>query len=392
VQTSSEGLVWAGRRTGRPPGSSFGGAPVLPPATFTSLVGALGDLAAMADHWNSRAAAVLRNLSPPRVLLHPGEDASPQGRPTDMRVAVLEHPAGVAGTVVPALIELASDVAVGSVAVDPGYWLSPVTRGMRGSPPHASAPVWTTNWNRRHLPKLRGFPAPALPRTVAGAWATGRSRVLLIDTGDSRAVRQASFLVQRINTQDHPPRDWHGHGTSIGDLVRLRAPNAAVTALRIFAPGSRYSASPALLAALNWALHPIAGADIVCVAQRAEIGNDHAEHLAVVLTILEHAVREGFPLPVVVCAAGNSRGRRMVEWMSLPATAPGVLAVRAIGWRGDLLRYNCVPPRGATVDLVEAYGGEEHEPIGMTAAPSSEVRMIGTSYAAALVVGALAAG
>ena len=159
------------------------------------------------------------------------------------------------------------------------------------------------------------------------------------------------------------PQDWHGHGTSLGDLIRLRAPKAAVAALRVFEPGSPYSASPALLAALNWALHPIAGADVVCVAQRAEVSDDHGEHVAVILSILRRAVTDGFPLPVAVCAVGNSRRRRGRDLMALPATAPGVLAVRAVGWRGNPLDYNCQLPLGTVVDMVDAYGGEKRDPI-----------------------------
>ena len=403
MRASLERYVQTRRGAGLPPRGRGLGLPSPPPVGFTSIIGALADLNAMAEQWERRPSSVLGALGPPRVLLHPGETELPRGGSADMRVAVLEHPAGLSGAIGPALRELAAASGDSRVDVDAGYWLGPASYKKPETPQSGEAPLWTTTWNEDHLEVIQHFAAPVLPETVAGRASArrepgqagrperGRSRVLLIDTGDERAAHQDAFLVRQINTPDVPPRDWHGHGTSLGDLIRLRAPAATVAALRVFEPGSAYSASPALLAALNWALHPLSGADVVCVAQRAEISADHRAHADVIMSILRHAVAQGFPMPVVVCAAGNARRKGGQDLMALPATAPGVLAVRAVGWQGKPLDYNCQAPRGAAVNIAEAYGGEVDDPIGVTkAVPRPELWMVGTSYAAALVAGALA--
>ncbi|WP_344452885.1 S8/S53 family peptidase [Actinocorallia aurantiaca] len=311
-----------------------------------------------------------------------------------MRVAVVEHPAGISGALARTLRTYVARIATSRVDVDPGYWLEPAARVARSAvnPP---VPKWTTLWNEERQAVVRGFPRPRLPVSVAGAHGAESlkqpTRVLLLDTGDLRAVRQEIFLLGQSDRPDDPPPDWHGHGTSLGDVIRLRAPKAIVTALRIYEPEARYCASATLLAALTWALHHFAGADVVCVAQRAVITEPHASHVEVLERILGHAVAHKLTAPIVVCAAGNSPGGR--ELMALPAIMPGVVTARAIGWSGNVLPYNCRLPRDQRVDIVDAYGGEESDPIGVTADPGhGAVRMVGSSYAAALVTGALAAG
>jgi Subtilase family len=385
-------LWFSGRSAGDPPGRRLFETG-LPAVNFTCIVGALDDLVVIVQGWGSMASPLLESLEAPHILLHPNEEFEPRGIGNEPRVAVLEHAAGLAPTVAQEL----RAVVPPRVSVDPGYWLTPATWPAPTSGAPKQDPLWTTRWNERWRATLQRFPPPPVPPTVAGGRAfggrRGPGRVLLVDTGDQRAQEQNAFVEGRVYVEDVPPRDWHGHGTSLGDLIRLRAPKATVHALRVFTSQDVYSASKALLNALTYAVHPVSEVDIVCVAQRALVTDEDRSHAATIALILGRGGARGAAMPIVVCAAGNVPRDRQRAPMELPATAPGVLVARGIGWDGRPLDYNCHPPRSMVVQMVDAYGGEKGDEIGVTEARDQKrVLMVGSSYAAALVAGALAAG
>ncbi|WP_152186837.1 S8 family serine peptidase [Segeticoccus rhizosphaerae] len=320
----------------------------------------------------------------------PGEAAGALiGEPIDLRVAVLRHPDGVADEVARAVSQSAQFLAHSRLLVDPGYWLTPAGSAIGGPRPGS----WLTEWVERRPELLAAYRVPQLPTSVVGAAGTvawqDPVRVLVIDTGDERASAQDAFVMSTpMGTADSPPQDWHGHGTSLSDVIRMRAPDARLTSARVFEREDRYSASAALLNALVFAASSVADADLVCIAQRAVISGDASRNLETLRFILTRAQERGFRLPVFVCAAGNTwRG----ETMALPATLPGVLVARAQEWTGELVEYNCRVPLAGGVSTVDAYGGTHDQPFGTTVCSDGRaIRMYGSSYAAALVTAALA--
>jgi hypothetical protein len=73
--------------------------------------------------------------------------------------------------------------------------------------------------------------------------------------------------------------------------------------------------------------------------------------------------------------------------MAFPATIPGVLVAVGQDALGARARYNCPAPNGVPVHEIEAFGGLAEDPVGELLGHHA---LYGSSYATALVTGALA--
>jgi hypothetical protein len=368
--------------------------PDRPPVDFTTVIADLRDLLALQNAWDGVLARLPNGVSQLQILTISGEQPwEPQGDLTDVRVGVVRHPQGIAETVAAVIAEQARGLVVNRTIIEPGYWLTPA-----GAPNTAAVntPTWQICWNDERTQALRTFPRPWLTSSLAGAsraatWSEP-VRVLLVDTGDERSHEQEAFVLSGTMGAPESPIDWHGHGTALAEVVRLRAPNAMVTSARVFEAGETYSASAALYNGLVAATSAAGEAHVVCVAQRAVVTGDVARFAETIGYILTKAASQGggSRMPVIVCASGNSSDG---PYMSLPATTRGVLVARAIAWDGNDAGYNCAAPPGVDVVTIDAYGGLADDLIGeLTAADGRRIRMFGSSYAAALAAGALADG
>jgi hypothetical protein len=112
------------------------------------------------------------------------------------------------------------------------------------------------------------LPADALGARWAGSWRDPR-RIVLIDTGDEGSLSQTWF--DEVSSRDEHPSDHDGHGTSIGNLIRLVAPTAKVQSFRVMAARETVAESSNFINAMNVATLSSGLCDLVCVPQRAEL-------------------------------------------------------------------------------------------------------------------------
>ncbi|WP_405523472.1 S8/S53 family peptidase [Streptomyces canus] len=335
------------------------------------MVGEQEDLETLLAQWSEIFAAMaIPGVSAPRLI-----PLSPlaQDRSLDvLRVAVVEHPPGLARVVADALETQADRVGIPDLTIDEGFYLDPARRSEMATK-RWLAITWTTT----HLDELSVPPTGPLPPSQPG-------KVALVDTGDESAAVQYGFELTWSGLE--PAFDYDGHGTSIGGLMRLVAPQVEVDSFRVMQRDEEQVHSALLLAALTEVTAADSGYSVIAVAQSAHIaevekGSQH---------VFERMLGRNPHPPLIVAAAGNKFPRDVLE-MGYPATAPRVLVAAGLDWSGKVAQYNCTPPHGKKVRVIFARGGEPEYGVGtMTLPDGSDEILYGSSYATALIAAALA--
>ncbi|WP_155353320.1 S8/S53 family peptidase [Acrocarpospora macrocephala] len=300
-----------------------------------------------------------------------------------VRVAVVRHEPQAASALVARVRGALRRLGIEGVVVEAGYFFVPAaTRD-------GNWKDWTVQWNPDRQAALFRPRRVALPSAALGVrWIprwTGRRLVVLIDTGDARAGVQIGF------SEDRRPReeagfDNHGHGTTVGSLIRHLSADAEVRCYRVFQRSEIRAPSSVVINAISVAVNSNA-VHVVCVPLRAEIAHRDEGARGGLDLVLWQRTDEGQRTPVVVCAAGNSGPLPM----SYPATVSGVIVSIGVDWSGDPADYNCPPPPGLSPHMIEAFGGVSNDPIGVLRRPGHPERVIyGSSYATAQIAGAIA--
>lgn len=354
-----------------------------PDIDFSSLIGPLNALESVIEQWSRLTGALLRSVMPPHILPLPAEAQTYERQA--LRVAVVRHEVDLGPTLVRRLRNQLSSSQVSNVVVEAGYFLSPCSVHY----PLANE-SWSVRWETRHLNALRQKFEVSLATDVLGAAFAGRwelpRRIVLIDTGDEGAISQTGFDME--STRPEKPSDHHGHGTSVASLIRLTAPQAEVHSYRVMRRDENFVESSVLLNAVTSATATIGVYHIVAIPYRATLSARARGQCDAIHEVVRQNAARGCPTPVVVCAAGNVGPR---EGMDYPATVPGVLVALGLDWSGQVANYNCRLPSGTLVHCVGAMGGIEKDPLGSMVGPTRLSRnLYGSSYATALVAGALA--
>ncbi|MFG3255985.1 S8/S53 family peptidase [Streptomyces sp. NPDC048172] len=357
-----------------------------PPVIFSTLVGPLDSLETVIARWaDLMGSGSLRHVLPPRI--HP----VPPETPADariLRVAEVRHPPDAGPALVARLRRVLPGAGITDVVVERGYYLRPVAQGGTGTESR-----WQVEWRPDRLdmalrsPRI-AVPPDALGAAFVGSWPRPR-RIAVIDTGDQDATTQYRFGSRTCEAE--APVDHNGHGTSVASLVRRAAPESDLTCLRVFERDEDQCRSATLLCALGWATGMIDRFHVVGVPLKATVDPcEGGTATGAMHQVLDHNSEHGQRVPVVVCAAGND-GESVP--MSYPATLPGVLVAVGLDWSGEEADYNCASPSCSSGQphSVGAYGGVAGDPLGtrwLSDGRAKEIR--GTSYATALVCGALA--
>ena len=244
---------------------------------------------------------------------------------------------------------------------------------------HHFPPVWVLVGNA-----AIGLPV-VLGAAFAGHWEFPR-RIALIDTGDAGAAAQLGFDME--STKVEQPGDHYGHGTAVGSLIRMTAPQAELHSYRVMRTGENLVESTVLLNAMTSATMTIGEYHVVAIPQRATLSTRARGQDDAMQRIVRQNAARGYPTPVIVCAAGNFGPH---ERMDYPAIVPGVVVAVGLDWSGRPASYNCRAPAGVSVHCVGAIGGIQKDPLGTMAGPNRSARALyGSSYATALVAGSLA--
>lgn len=196
-------------------------------------------------------------------------------------------------------------------------------------------------------------------------------RVAVIDTGvDDSHPALKGVIAAQFDAMPDVPASGRDHGTSVDGLIagvgplRGTAPGAAIYHARAFEDGR--STAEAVLSALDWA----AGQD-VRIVNMSFVGPKNE--------LLGLACRNARARGIVLVAAAGNNGPRAPY--GYPAAFPGVIAVTATDSGDGLMRQ---ANRGAYV-YIAAPGVDLVAPIG-----GGQDLVTGTSFAAAVVTGALA--
>lgn len=361
-----------------------------PEVDFLTLVGPLQALERVIDQWEPLVgAANVRLATPPRILALPpaAEEYADQAV---LRVAVVRHASNLGPTLVRRLRIQLDVLGIADIYVEEGYFLSPDGPSKMTGNQSGMADSWSVNWEPGHLDALcQTFEVALVPDILGAAFVRHWKfpcKISLIDTGDEGAVTQTGFDIEL--TAPESPSDHHGHGTSVGSLIRMIAPHVELHSYRVLRSGDNFVESGILLNAVTSAMMMIGAFQIVVIPQRANLSvRALGQHDAIHQVIWQNA-QYSYPTPVVVCAAGNAGSR---ESMSYPATVPGVVVAVALDWSGRVADYNCSPPKKMPVFTVQAFGGIRRDPLGHVSRPGGSTQYLyGSSYAAALVAGALA--
>jgi Subtilase family len=361
----------------------------VPPIDFSTLVGPLRSLQSVIERWDELAAYLSPGrLFPPRVL--PLSSTAPGYGDTILRVAVVVHPPRLGPTLVSGLRNRLRRSGITGVTVELGYYFSPVAARRTVGGERDTVDRWSVAWNPEHVNDLRRPIAARVPASALGAafvshWPRIR-RTLLVDTGDEGAAHQLGFELYKSSEEE--PCDYSGHGTSVGSLMRMVAPDVVADCFRVLKPGDRFVNSAVLLTALSEALDPAGGYHLLGIPLRASIGVEERGKRDSLHRILRQRASMALSTPIVVCAAGNDGPSAAIDF---PATIPGVIVAVGLDWSGTPAGYNCRLPAGAAVTAVGAYGGVETDSVGTLGRPGRESeRLYGSSYATALIMGAIA--
>ncbi len=370
-----------------PPTPRFGGTGQVAPVAFSTMVARGAVLERIVREWGPISeGSGLPGLAPPTIV--PFSPAALPFARDALRVAVLRHRSGSAPTVVAALRAQLDRAGVPDVLVEEGYFLEPAARRGTAAAPPCIGPPWSVRWRAEHMPELRQPVPVTLPDTVIGAAFIGAlagvRRVALIDTGDEGCAGQICCEDHYFGPEERS--DQHGHGTTVGSLIRLVASDAEVDCYRVVRPTEELAESGMLLSAVNEATLTSGRYAVVAIPQRAVIGKAHEGRRDSLHRIIDHNAAHGLPMPVVVCAAGNLKGQPM----SYPAVVPGVVVALGLNWAGERADYNCHAPPDVTVYTVGAYGGVRNDTLGSATRPGSKAfDCYGSSYATALVAASL---
>lgn len=165
---------------------------------------------------------------------------------------------------------------------------------------------------------MKEFDGGEIPQIEWGC--TGRGvKVALVDSGinahHSHVGRVAGGVTIRLDHDGHPAfedgyRDRLGHGTAAAGIIRLRAPEAELYAVKVFE--TRLAAGvEAVVAALEWSIDH--GMKVVNLS----LGTENPAHRP----ILERVCRKAADRGTIVVASGED-GR-----LHYPAALPGVIGV-----------------------------------------------------------------
>jgi Subtilase family len=353
---------------------------------FSTIVGPQERILTAIRSWDRFLTGIgLPPVDPPVLLPMPG--LVERFGPRTPRIAVIRHLPGFSMRIVAQLRRDFDQVGIFELFCEQGFYLS-LARPSR-EPPTRSATI-SIKWRSDRLQAIADIKTFQLPPRLLSARNqfvrhAGPTRVALVDTGDVEATTQVmcygGFRGQQASDDD-------GHGTAIAALVRRLAPNARLTSYRVMVPGERQARSYNVLHAINMCLQTQPGYHVINISLTAPPSTDPdkllGESLEYLLSLPESQVA---PRPTIVTAAGNGSGTPM----TYPALLPGVEVALASDWNGRLATYNCKAPDGLEIKTVVAPGGLPDDPFGFVSrSPHRDVPLYGSSFAAALITGALA--
>lgn len=368
--------------------------------TFSAVAGPRANLDRVQQEWQDIVGTDLAARTQPPELLPP----PPSVADTDtaaFRIGEFRHDPGIGGELVLRLRSGLRERGLTDVVAEEGFFLQPAARaggagGARGRSAKnkagtVPAPRWETVWWQDDLRAHHAFQPTPVPVGAVGAELLKQPkdglRLALIDSGDERARQQ------HMGPGPGEPRDALGHGSSVGDLIRLAyreshdGVEADLECYRVFHADAQVARSVDVALAMSFAI--AAGFTIVVLPLRASVpaedryGWDH--HHSLMAAAILGTGRQTHHMPVFVCAGGNIAGRPMGE----PATLPGAVVVRATDWNKALAPYNSRTPQPPPC-LVDALGGTTGRPLGYCG-PVGAARdaCFGTSFSTALVAGTL---
>jgi len=371
------------------------------PVTFSAVAGLRADLDRVQQEWQdivgiefAARTRVPELLAPPPSV----EDTDPAA----FRIAEFRHDPGVGGQLVLRVRGGMRERGLTDVIAEEGFFLQPAA-GVGGAGDAQQAPGkkasnapaqrWETTWWEKDLRDHQAFLATPVPAGALGAellkQVAGESNFALIDSGDERAQEQ------HMGPGLDEPRDAIGHGSSVGDLIRLafrtshNGMEAHLECYQVFHGGAKVARSVDVALAMSFAIAArftiVVLPLIASVPAEDRYGWDH--HHSLMRAAIDGTGRQTRHMPVFVCAGGNFTGRPMSE----PATLPGAVVVRATDWNKTLASYNSLAPQPPPC-LVDALGGDFGRPLGLCGPiGAAETGCYGTSFSTALVAGTLAA-
>jgi len=354
---------------------------------FSIMVGRLPYLERAISDWDTLIAGPpLRILVPPVIYAFPANvDFDPAQA---VRVAVIRHAPTVGRQLVPRVQTALQRLGLAEhVLIEEGYFFVPAGNGGAEIPRFGSG-SWKIHWNLAQ-PGMRpsgqrlGLPTTAIGVRWMTAW-TSRRQMIIVDTGDRGTRAQLAFSDTAV-PREEPSRDFHGHGTTVGALVRMLAPAIETCCYRVVDADKVRAESGVVINALSVATNSTQ-VNVVCVPLRVEVDVRDIGSRGSLEYVLKQRVSEGTRTPVIVTAAGNVPS----EYMSFPATIPDVIVAAATNREGKPASYNCMPPRRARINMVGGFGGVRGDPVGTVKGTNSgDWELYGSSYAAAHVAAAI---
>jgi hypothetical protein len=294
----------------------------------------------------------------------------------------------------------ASPVYASPVYASPVYASPVYASPVYASPVYASEQQATGNRPSSARPAVEPWVTLAATRLAAAKGASTGVVAVILDTGLAGTAFRSAALTDLLpllsagaSDGDQPDEDADlaldpaaGHGTFIAGLIEMGAPGTAITLRRVLhaqGDGDEVRIAAALAALPD---PPAQGALL-----NLSFGGYAMDHPGLLASAVAAAQARGY---VVVASAGNDATCRQ----TYPAALPGVVSVGAVGPHGPARFSNhgpwvraCAPG----VDLVSAFfaGWNGDAPASGGADPddySGWARWSGTSFAAPVVVGALA--
>ena len=197
-------------------------------------------------------------------------------------------------------------------------------------------------------------------------------RVAVIDSGVHAAHPHVQGVaggigIDRFGREQADFVDRLGHGTAVVAVIREKAPDAGIVAIKVFDRELATTAT-ALVAAIGYGVR--AGAHVINLS----LGTANAEHEAMLAEVVADAVARGV---VIVAAAPDEQAR----W--LPGALPGVVTV-ALDW--TLPRDACAVESAAAHDIRLRASGFPRPVPGVP----PERNLKGVSFAVANATGLLA--
>nr|BFD95442.1 hypothetical protein KitaXyl93_68020 [Kitasatospora sp. Xyl93] len=217
--------------------------------------------------------------------------------------------------------------------------------------------------------------------------AAGRT-VAVLDTG-IRGV--GGTMLDFLDCDVHGPQlvaadDPHGHGTAVAKIIETIRGNAVINPVRVLdhrAEAKSYEVLAALMYTLFCGEYDLVNASLTTPVFGS---SETALGRTIDFTLLACHANGVSPVPVLVAAAGNTRGKAS----GYPARVSEAVVVLAKDEQGRPARYNSTPPEQAITEW--AYGGSTTDSLGdlnsLTGLTGAGAQLWGTSFAAAVVSGA----